>query len=393
MAESSFIVSVSDAEIDYLRKKLELVRFPDELEDAGWQYGVPMDTIRRLTARWKEGFDWRAAEAKINELPQFTRDIDVEGFGTLNIHYVHQKTDAKGAIPLLFIHGWPGHFMEVSKLLPLLTSNVGDEPKFHVVALSLPGFGFSEAPKKKGFMARQYAEVGHKLMLALGYNEYVVQGGDLGYSIARNIAYHYGPQHAKAWHTNMPYSGPPTFATSPLLYLRYLVTPYSAKDTKGFQRNRVWDAEGKGYMLIQQTKPQTIGCFMEDSPMGLLAWIYEKLVAWSDDYPWTDDEVLAWVSIYWFSRAGPAASFKIYYEGYHNPSVSRPSRSTTPFGISYFPNELFYTPKLWMRTVGNVVFESEHDSGGHFAAHERPDQLANDIKGLCKLKVVAEAFK
>ncbi|KAH8077024.1 alpha/beta-hydrolase [Cristinia sonorae] len=393
MAEKSFKLAVPDTELDYLRKKLDLVRFPDELEDAGWQYGVPMDAVRRLTARWKEGFDWRAAEAKINELPQFTRDIEVEGFGTLNIHYVHQKTVAKNAIPLLFVHGWPGHFLEVSKLLPLLTSDTGDDPKFHVVALSLPGFGFSEAPKKKAFMMSHYAEVGHKLMLALGYNEYVIQGGDWGYAICHSIAHLYGPKHVKAWHTNMANAGPPTFWASPLLWLRNLLTPFSPADVKGLQQNKIWAADGRGYAAIQQTRPQTIGCFMADSPMGLLAWIYEKLVTWSDNYPWTDDEVLTWVSIYWFSRAGPAASARIYYEFFHKSGSSLAARSTTPFGVSYFPKELVYTPRLWMRTVGNVVFESEHESGGHFAAYEVPEKLANDVKSLCKLESVSKAFK
>ena len=176
--EQPFKLSVPDSEIELLRKKLELTRLPDELEDAGWDYGVPLARVKRLVEHWKDGYDWRKAEAEINTLPQFTRDIEVEGFGALNIHYVHQRSTVENAIPLLFIHGCkcqrphleklqsdyelgPGHFLEVKKVLPLWTAAESDkQPSFHVVALSLPNFGFSEAPKKKGFGGHQYAEVG-----------------------------------------------------------------------------------------------------------------------------------------------------------------------------------------------------------------------------------------
>ncbi len=175
--ERPFTLSVPDADLELLRKKLDLVRFPDELDGAEWHYGAPLADVKRLVARWKDGFNWRDAEARINTLPMFTRDIDVDGFGTLNIHYVHQKSELKDAIPLLWVHGCkcrmpcacynhvdcvvlgPGHFLEGRKLLPLLTSSSPDYPSFHVVMISLPGFGFSEAPKKPGFAGRQYAEV------------------------------------------------------------------------------------------------------------------------------------------------------------------------------------------------------------------------------------------
>lgn len=195
MTEQSFRIAIPDSELDLLHKKLDLVRFPDELEGAGWDYGAPLADIKRLVARWKEGYDWRAAEASINEIPQFTRDIDVDGFGTLNIHYIHQTSTVKNAVPLLFIHGctfsfvcksrqccsWscmhvgPGHFLEVRKMLPLLTEASPDHPSFHVVSPNLPNFGFSEAAKQPGFTGDRYAEVVNKLMLALGYDDYGAQ--------------------------------------------------------------------------------------------------------------------------------------------------------------------------------------------------------------------------
>ena len=159
-SEIPFRISIPDSELELLGQKLALVRFPDEIQNVGKLQGLPLADIKRLVQRWSSGFDWRAQEVKINEeLPQFTRDIDVDGFGTLNIHYVHKKSIVGGAIPLLFVHGWPGSFLEVRKILPLLVNTSPEEPSFHVVALSLPGFGFSEAPKQLGFKLAQFAEV------------------------------------------------------------------------------------------------------------------------------------------------------------------------------------------------------------------------------------------
>ncbi|THH30136.1 hypothetical protein EUX98_g4065 [Antrodiella citrinella] len=169
-SEKSFTLAVPDADLELLQKKLALATLPDELDDAGWAYGAPLVDIKRLVEHWKNGFDWRASEAAINKVPQFTRDIEVDGFGTLNVHYAHQKSESESAIPLLFIHGWPGHFMEGAKIMHLLTAVKPNEPSFHFVAISLPAFGFSEAPKKKGFSIQHHAEVSHKLMLALGYD-------------------------------------------------------------------------------------------------------------------------------------------------------------------------------------------------------------------------------
>jgi hypothetical protein len=195
MSETSFKIAVPDDNLALLRAKLDLVTFPDELQDAGWNYGAPLADIRRLVARWKDGYKWRKHEAELNQLPQFTRDIDVDGHGTLNIHYVHQKSDVVDAIPLLFVHGCmhthqgskyignadrlsisgPGSLFEVRKILPLLTATSTDHPSFHVVALSLPGYGFSEAPSKKGFGTQQYAEVYHLLLRVFGLT-YVAPG-------------------------------------------------------------------------------------------------------------------------------------------------------------------------------------------------------------------------
>ncbi|KAG0703815.1 Alpha/Beta hydrolase protein [Suillus ampliporus] len=371
-SESPFQINVPEEKLTTLHAKLELATFPDELEDAGWKYGAPLADIKRLTERWRNEYDWRKHEKELNqELPMFTRDIDVDGFGPLNIHYVHKKSEAVDAIPLLFCHGWPGSFLEVRKILPLLTASSPEHPSFHVVALSLPGFGFSEAPHTQGFALNQYAEVAHKLMLALGYNEYVTQGGDWGCIITRRMASVYGGRHHKAWHTNFPVAESPSWK-SPLSFLSFLLTPLRT----------VWfHTKGHGYFNEQSTQPQTLGYSLADSPVGLLAWIYEKLVVWTDNYQWSDDEVLTWISLYWFSRAGPAASLRIYFELADDCEDLGPN-PTIPMGASYFPRELIVLPAAWLRRLNNVIFESHHKSGGHFAAIERPEELVQDVRKM-----------
>ncbi|KAF8555650.1 alpha/beta-hydrolase [Imleria badia] len=402
MTETPFTISVSDGNLNLLRSKLELATLPDELEDADWKYGVPLADIKRLVERWKNGYDWRKHEKDLNdELPMFTRDIDVDDFGTLNIHYVHKESTVANAIPLLYCHGWPGSFHETRKLLPLLTASSPDHPSFHVVALSLPGYGFSEAPRKQGFAVKQYAEVAHKLMLSLGYSEYVTQGGDWGhvvcshghlvrcrvtqlFQVTRHMAAEYGGKYDKAWHTNMPLSQPPSPWQEPLSFLAFLVTPWTAKEKEGLARTQWFRSQGSGYMAQQRTQPQTLGYLLADSPVGLLAWIYEKLRNWTDNYPWEDDEILTWISVYWFSRAGPAASLRIYFEIFKGQSTGwiPPQHPKIPMGVSLFPKELMVVPKAWVRRGNRIVAEFEHDSGGHFAAHEKPSELANDLRKM-----------
>ncbi|KAJ7039866.1 Alpha/Beta hydrolase protein [Mycena alexandri] len=378
MTETPFKISIPDEKIALLRQKLELTTFPDELEDSGWEYGVPLSDVQRLVARWANGYDWKKHESQLNsELPQFTRDIDAEGHGTLSIHYVHKKSEIAAALPLLFIHGWPGSFLEARKLLPLVTKGSDNFPAFHFVAMSIPGYGFSQSPRTKGFDLAQYAEVANKLMLALGYTEYVTQGGDWGFPITCRIAQIYGGKHSKAWHTNMPIGEAPKSTTEPSL---------TEKEKAGLERTSWFHRFGGGYLRQQSTQPQTLGYSLSDSPAGLLAWIYEKLVNWSDSYQWEDDEVLTWLSIYWFSRGGPTASLRIYFEaGNHSLgaafSVPEP-RPTIPLGLSQFPKDILVYPKNWTREMGNVVFDADHESGGHFAAYERPEYLADDLRKM-----------
>ncbi|EGE02283.1 epoxide hydrolase [Trichophyton equinum CBS 127.97] len=387
-----FKISVPDSQLEILRKKLEVTTFPDELDESKWDLGAPLDDIKRLTEYWKEKFDWREKERQLNEqMSHFTTDVELAGFDKLNIHFVHHRSEVAGAIPLLFLHGWPGSFLEVSKLLPLLTAGSESHPAFHVVAPSLPNFGFSEGVKKRGFGLAQYAEAMNAVMMALGYEEYVVQGGDWGGVISRIMAKRY-PSHVRAVHVNFLILSLPYPWKSPILFLKSLLTiPFSRKDQAKLAVSKNYVTQGNGYMAQQGSRPQTLGYSLHDSPVGLLAWIYEKLHAWTDSYAWTEDEVLTWVSIYLFSRAGPAASTRIYYEfnnaspGPGNFSSEEVASCYSPdvkFAIAHFPREILAFPMLWCRYIGDVVRESEFDKGGHFAAWEVPDVLAADIQGF-----------
>ncbi|KAL8756328.1 MAG: hypothetical protein Q9184_004537 [Pyrenodesmia sp. 2 TL-2023] len=353
-----FTVSVPDSSLERLSQKLSLANFPNELEEAEWNYGAPLADIKRLTRYWQEKYDWRKAEAQINELPNFTTPIGVDGFG-------------------------PGSFIEVQKILPLLTSTT--TPSFHVVAPSHPNFGFSSSVTKPGFGLPQYAETCHKLMVKLGYTQYVTQGGDWGCMITRTMSLLY-PNNVRAAHINMILAHEPTFFSNPLLYLQHKLSSYNAREKGAADRNKWFAKEGSGYRQEQATKPQTLGYSLSDSPVGLLAWIYEKLHDWTDNYPWTEDEILTWVSIYWHSTAGPAASLRIYYESAKDEQLKWGRTEhyipRVPLGLSHFPLELTVVPKTWARTMGPVVFESEKDHGGHFAAHECPDELVGDLRKM-----------
>ncbi|KAM5481338.1 putative microsomal epoxide hydrolase [Microsporum audouinii] len=332
-----FKISVPDSQLEILQKKLEITTFPDELDNSEWDLGAPLDDIKRLTEYWKDKFDWRKAEKRLNEqVPQFTVDVDVAGFDKLNIHFVHKRS-------------------------------------------------------KRGFGLAQYAEALHGVMMALGYEEYAIQGGDWGGIISRVMAKLY-PSHVKAVHTNFIILSLPYPWRTPLLFLKSLFTlPFSKKDQAKLAVSMNYLTQGNGYMAQQGSRPQTLGYSLQDSPVGLLAWIYEKLHAWTDSYPWTEDEVLTWVSIYLFSRAGPAASTRIYYEFNHAPSgpgsVSSDDAATcyspdVKFAVAHFPREMLTFPMLWCRSIGNVVRETEFEKGGHFAAWEVPEDLAADIQGF-----------
>jgi pimeloyl-ACP methyl ester carboxylesterase len=214
----------------------------------------------------------------------------------------------------------------------------------------------------------------------------VTQGGDWGFAVTRMIGYQY-PEHCVASHLNfLRISTAPSITKNPIAAIKHTLTPYSDTDRAGLARSAWFNWEGSGYNHLQSTKPSTLGFGLADSPVALLAWIYEKLHDWTDGYPWTDDEVLTWVSVYQFSTAGPAANVRIYYENMHAGGELRLKERgyvpNVPLGLSCFPRDLVVPPKGWGSQLGPVVFERYHPDGGHFAAHERPQQLVGDLREM-----------
>ncbi|KAJ4248822.1 hypothetical protein NW762_012660 [Fusarium torreyae] len=379
-------INIPDDKIDRLNQKLALADFPQEnIDNNSWERGAPVGEIERLAKAWKTSFDWRAVEVRLNKLPHFTTSIDIGDLGSFDVHFVHKKSNQTNAIPLLFLHGWPGSFHEVSRILdPLVEGDEKGGPTFHVVAPSLIDFGFSSA-SKPGFQMEHHAESYDKLMQTLGYNRYVIQAGDVGSIVARYILKLRGSSRCLAYHTNTPLPSEPNKEDHPSLYAEAQATPLTESEQKGLVRVAEVSREGSGYMKIQSTKPTTIGYSLRDSPVGLLAWIYEKLYEWSDDYQWTDEEILTWVSIYYFSTAGPDASSNIYYLFEHSDPPAFAAAGAfvdVPTGISRFNNDFVLLPKLWNKTLGPIVYQEEHARGGHFAAWEQPDAIVGDLRAM-----------
>jgi pimeloyl-ACP methyl ester carboxylesterase len=382
-----YTISVSDASIAKLKRKLSDADFPDELDTPDqWPYGSPLADVQRLAKHWASNYDWRKAEAHMNQLPNYRKKVQVQGFGAIDIHFVHQQSRNPNAIPLLFCHGWPGSFLEVTKLLPLLEAGEQQQqtsdksspapPAFHIVAPSLPNFGFSQKISKPGFALPQYAETCHALMRDLGYEQYITQGGDWGFYVTRIMGVLY-PDHVLASHINMVRAHPPSLTAQPALALQHALSRYTAAETAGLERSAWFLKDGQAYRQLQATKPQTLAYAFADSPVALLAWIYEKLVEWTDGYAWTDDEILTWVSIYWFSTAGPNAHVRIYYEAQHNPTDEVPDRERASewvgrvkLGVAHFPREITVVPRLWAKTLGECcVFFSISCSSSSFLNH------------------------
>ncbi|KAI0189841.1 microsomal epoxide hydrolase [Xylaria flabelliformis] len=400
-----FTINVPDDALEDLRERLRRARLPDELEDVGHDMGAPLKDVKRVATYWAEKYDWRKAEAELNKLPHFTTTLQATGFEPLNVHFVHVRSSRDDAVPLLFAHGWPGSFLEATKILkPLAEPDDASQPAFHVVAPSLPGYGFSEGSKKRGFSADQHGEVFHLLMMRLGYEEYATQGGDWGWLITRAMGRRYAPKHIKAQHLNLDRFPQPTLMKSPLVFIRTLVsafiTGFSEREKKGFERSKWFKDEGSGYFSVQSTKPQTLGYGLADSPIAVLAWIYEKLVDWTDNYPWTEEEVCTWISIYWFSTAGPRLSLQLYYEIAHakkDPKILKEKEAKgiwvsdaedltvwqdVKVGLGHFPGDILSLPGWWGHGLGNIVYEKNHERGGHFAAWEHPDGLVGDLRAM-----------
>lgn len=375
MKIAPFTVDVTDAAVLDLNRRLEQTRWPEEVGNGTWESGLPRPVLRKIIDHWRTRFDWRAAERRLNRLPQFTIDID----GHV-VHFVHVKGVDPRSAPLILTHGWPGSFVEMYDVIPLLAdpSNNGlaGFPSFDVVVPSLPGFGFSKAPVRPGTTSRAVASIWHRLMAALGYARFFAQGGDIGSGVTTWLARLY-PEAVRALHLNFisgSYQPPLTAADRPLSHAE---SEWLAARTRWVER------EG-GYSHLQATKPQTLAYALTDSPAGLAAWLLEKFMAWSDGSgELTDrfdlDELLTNVAVYWFS-GNVAATLRMYQENAREPlRFSTGERIAPPLSYASFPKEIINPPREWVERVFNVARWTEMPVGGHFAALEQPRALAIDI--------------
>lgn len=400
-----FNVLVSDRDLQDLYAKLELTRLPDELElpsGQEWDWGIPLAVLKPIVEYWRTQYDWRAVEERINRtLPQFTTRVESLDHGLQEVHFVHKRSDNPNATPLIFAHGWPGNFLEVSKIIDELTNpSDAKHPAFHVVAPSLPGFVFSQRASTPGMEARATAFLFNGLMAKLGYKHYLAQGGDWGALVCRGLAV-YHQDTCLGTHQNVIFVGPPSFLKNPLMTIKtvlgFVGLPggYPEEDIDGLKRGIEFYKTGTGYMQIQGTKPQTLAVALTDSPVGLLAWIGEKLYTLTDNYPWTPEEIITWTMLHWIN--GPAGSLRYYKE---NKILNRPRTaaespvllqwSPTPFGFSSFPAEPVQVPLEWGGMYQNLVYTKKHNKGGHFAAWEVPELLTRDIREFASIVVAQD---
>ena len=371
-----FTIDVAESVLDDLRARLGRTRFPDQLDDVGWDYGTDLGYLRELVTYWRDEFDWRAQERRLNAFDQFKTVID-----GLDIHFIHQRSPVEGAMPLIITHGWPGSIAEFSKIIGPLTDPVaygGDaEDAFHVIAPSMPGYGFSDKPKEPGFGPEQIANVHAKLMERLGYEKYGVQGGDWGSIVSTWHAFN-RPTEAVGLHLNMVVAPPPAGMEDPTVG----VPPEELARSQA--RQAFYTGDENGYAQIQGTKPQTVGYGLNDSPAGQAAWIVEKFRAWCDcngdpESIFTRDELLTNITIYWVTETA-TSSARLYYESGNAPTSRALGRVDVPTGAAIFPYELFIAPRKWAEASFNITHWTEMPRGGHFAAMEQPDLLVDDLR-------------
>ena len=376
MAVERFTIRVSDAVLRDLADRLDATRWPDEILDSGWEYGSNLAYMRSLAEYWRNRYDWRREEARLNELPQFR--IALDGF---RIHFVHACGKGPAPLPLIVTHGWPGSFVEMRKLIPLLTDPAAHggraEDAFDVVVPSLPGYGFSDHALESGMDPKRIAGLWARLMQELGYQRFGAQGGDWGSVVSIMV----GLGHAErviGIHLNY-------IAGRFLLGGSLNAQPEGEIANEYLRELRVWwDAEG-GYSHEQATKPQTVGYGLNDSPTGLAAWIIEKFRMWSDcagevESVFTRDELLTNIMIYWVTQT-PASSARLYFESRQKPlSLSFSNRVEPPVAVAVFPKEIVMPPKVLAERGLNIARWTVMPKGGHFAAMEQPALLANDLR-------------
>jgi pimeloyl-ACP methyl ester carboxylesterase len=360
-----FTIDVPQAQLDDLKTRLALTRFPEKEIVEDWDQGIPLAYVQELAAYWRDSYDWRACEAVLNRLPNFLIEID-----GLDIHFIHVRSANPAARPLILTHGWPGSVLEFMGVVPDLSED------YHLVIPSLPGYAFSGKPSQPGWSVPHTATAWNALMLALGYDRYFAQGGDWGAAVTDAI----GQQNlgnCAGIHLNMVIARPTP----------ELMTDLTPREKAAIARMQWYQDKDNGYSTQQATRPQTLGYGLADSPVGQMAWIIEKFHGWSDcanedgmSHPenvFSRDHLLDNVMLYWLNNAG-ASSARLYW---HSFRQIMGETVTLPMGGTVAPMEIFGPSRRWAeQRFKTIVHWGEPARGGHFLAMERPEIFVNEVK-------------
>jgi pimeloyl-ACP methyl ester carboxylesterase len=371
---SPFTVDIADAALHDLQQRLANTRWPEQETSGDWNQGMPLDYTRELADYWASTYDWRRFEKKLNSWPQFKTSI--EG---IDIHFIHRRSPHKDALPLIISHGWPGSVAEFHKVIDALadpTAHGGNaQDAFHIVAPSLPGYGFSGKPANVGTSVKKIGLMWGQLMARLGYGRYVAQGGDWGSIITQSMG-QTQTEHCAGIHINMPIVAPDPDTMDSL-------TPLEQSALEGMAFYNKWDS---GYFKQQSTRPQTLGYGLADSPVGQMAWIIEKFYAWTDcekdgiKHPeniLSKDELLDNVMLYWLNNCA-ASSARLYWESFNHINLDPVD---IPVGCSIFPKEIFRSSRRWAeKRFSNLIHWNELERGGHFAALEQPAAFVAEVR-------------
>ena len=365
-----FTIAISDTELADLETRLGETRFPDTVEGAAWDYGTEDAFLRKFVAHWRDKFDWRAAERRLNSFPQFKEEIDGE-----IVHFVHVRGQGGMRTPIVLANGWPSNFVELLPLIPLLTAEVNGT-SYDVIIPSLQGFGFSGHPTRKGMNLTRMAHLWAQLMSKLNYDRFLIHGTDMGAGVVLSLVRNY-PQRLLGAHYVNVYSQYPR-PENP--------TPEEAEYFK--RSDYVGFTEG-AYAMIQGTKPQTLAVGLNDSPAGMAAWILEKFQRWSKlengdiESVYKLDDLCTLLSVYWFTQTiGP--SVRLYKEAFADPEIMTSlGKHDVPQGVLVPADVDNPAPRAWgERHLQNLVHWTDAGTVGHFPAMEDPDRLAADIRAF-----------
>jgi pimeloyl-ACP methyl ester carboxylesterase len=372
-----FRIDIPQEQLDDLRHRLATVRWPDELPGTGWDHGTPLSYLRELVDHWRTTYDWRAHEARLNEFPQFTTEIDGQ-----NIHFLHIRSPEPEALPLVLTHGWPGSIVEFLDVIGPLTDPVphGGEAAdaFHVVAPTLPGFGFSGPTRQAGWTVERIARAWAELMRRLGYGRYAAHGGDWGSPISRELGV-LNPEHVVAVHLTALFGAGVTAESADVS---------DEREQRSMQAGYRFRYELSGYATLQSTRPQTVAFALTDSPVGQLAWIVDFFgPLWTDSETVPEDAVdrdrmLTNVMLYWLT--GTAASSARLYKENAAMWATPPSPSPVPTALALFPRDNNVPVRRIAERTNHIVRWTEFDRGGHFAAMEEPDLVTRDLRAFLR---------